>query len=180
MNFQVNKAIQEITSAIHDVQDFPQPGVVFRDITPVLLDSKLFRDTVLIFAERYRDKQLDKIAAVDARGFIFGAALAYELDLGFVLIRKGGKLPRQTFSESYFLEYGSSTLEVHADSFHGGKRTVLIDDILATGGTAAAAASLVKKAGGDLVEIAFLIEIMHLKGREKLGSLPMYSAIKID
>lgn len=180
MKAETEKHIAAIKAKIQDVANFPEAGVVFRDITPVLSDGQLFRDTILLFAERYRDKNIHKIAAVDARGFILGGALAHELGAGFTPIRKKGKLPRETFAESYQLEYGTNTLEIHADSFHEGNRTILFDDVLATGGTAAAAASLVQKAGGELIEISFFIELANLHGRTKLTDFPVYSAIVFD
>lgn len=175
--FQFKSAIERIKANIRDVPDFPKPGILFRDITPILANGQLFRLAVTIFAERYQRKSIDKVVAIDARGFIFGAALAHFLGVGLVLVRKKGKLPSNSYSAEYDLEYGSATVEMHKDAIRPGERVVIIDDLLATGGTATAAVSLVQKCGGEIVEIAFLVELAALKGREKLQSFPIFSAI---
>ena len=169
--------VDRIRLAIRDVPDFPKPGIIFKDITPVLADPKLFRATIDIFVGRHRGKGVGKVAAIDARGFIFGGAVAAQLGAGFVPIRKKGKLPHKTHEASYDLEYGSSTIAVHADAFKKGEKVLLIDDLLATGGTAAAAAQLINSAGGSVVEIDFLIELAFLKGRAKLAGYPVYAAV---
>ena len=169
--------IEHIKSAIRDVPDFPKPGIVFKDITPILSDLNLFRSAVDIFAERHKTSDISKVAAIDARGFIFGCAVAYRLGLGFVPIRKQGKLPYDTHEETYDLEYGSATIAVHVDAFEKGEKVLLVDDLLATGGTASAAVSLIRRAGGDVAEVDFLIELTFLKGRERLGEVPVFSAI---
>ncbi len=158
---------------MRDVPDFPKPGIVFKDITPILLDSQLFRESIDLFLERCRGLDVDKIVGIDARGFLFGAAVAYALGVGFIPIRKKGKLPFKTVGASYALEYGEAEMEIHVDSIAPGERVVLVDDLLATGGTSAAAGALIRKVGGELVEAQFLIELEFLRGREKLGATPI-------
>lgn len=167
-----------LAAAVRDVQDFPKPGILFKDITPILSDGRLFRMAVNCFVEANAGKQIDKVVGIDARGFLFGAAAAYELGIGFVPVRKKGKLPYQTESVSYSLEYGESVVEMHVDAIAPGERVALIDDLLATGGTAAAASCLIAKAGGVLVEAQFLIELEFLAGRQVLKHLPVRSFIK--
>lgn len=157
-----------------DVPDFPVPGVIFKDITPLVQDPTAFRHVIEGIAERYRGR-VDVVAGIESRGFVFGAALAYELGVGHVLIRKEGKLPRQTHSVSYDLEYGSATIEVHQDAFVAGHRVLLIDDVLATGGTAAAAADLVETAGATVAELVFVLELSFLDGRRALGERPTWA-----
>ncbi len=169
--------VEAIKAAIRDIPDFPKPGILFKDITPVLADGALFRAAVDLFVERCRAVGAAKIAGIDARGFIFGAAVADRLGLGFVPIRKAGKLPYRTTEISYELEYGTSTVAVHTDAFQPGERVVLIDDLLATGGTAAAAVQLVRQSGAELVDVQFLIELAFLKGREKLGACSLFAPI---
>lgn len=171
-------SIRKLKAAIRDIPDFPQPGILFKDITPVLNDPKLFRAAVDLFAKRHRDKGIRKIAVIDARGFLFGAALAYKLKAGVVPIRKKGKLPYQTYEESYDLEYGSATLAIHIDAFSPGEPVVLVDDLLATGGTALASAKLIERAGGKVEEIDFLVELGFLNGRAKLGGYNLFAPIK--
>jgi len=170
-------SIEEIKSAIRDVPDFPKPGILFKDITPVLSDPGLFRAAVDIFVERHSGSGIGKVAAIDARGFIFGGAIAQRLDVGFVPIRKQGKLPYKTFEETYDLEYGSATVAIHEDAFADGEPVLLFDDLLATGGTAAASAKLIEQAGGKVIEIAFLVELAFLTGREKLAGYEVFSPI---
>ncbi len=169
--------MEEIKAAIRDVPDFPTPGIVFKDIAPILADPGLFRAVIDHFAERHRDAGIQVVAGVEARGFIFGSALAYALGIGFVPIRKKGKLPWQTVEASYDLEYGSATIEVHADAVSPGARVLLFDDLLATGGTAAAAAGLIREIGGTVVEIDFLIELAFLEGRKRLSDSPVYAPL---
>lgn len=171
-------AIEKLRAAVRDVADFPKPGIVFKDITPILSDGDLFRASIDVFLERCRGKEIDKVVGIDARGFLFGSAVAYELSVGFVPIRKKGKLPFKTESASYSLEYGEAVMEMHVDSIEAGERIVLIDDLLATGGTSAAAAALIAKAGGKLLEAQFLIELDFLKGREKLAPTPVVSFLR--
>ena len=170
-------SIRKLKAAVRDVPDFPKPGIVFKDITPVLNDPKLFRAAIDLFAKRHRDKGIRKIAVIDARGFIFGSALAYKLKAGVVPTRKKGKLPFQTFEESYDLEYGSATLAIHVDAFEPGEPVLLVDDLLATGGTAQASARLIERAGGRVAEIDFLVELAFLKGRQKLTGYEIFAPI---
>lgn len=168
-----------LVAAIRDIPDFPKPGILFKDITPILNDPVLFREAVAIFTARHAKRGVDKVAGIEARGFIFGAALAHALGVGFVPIRKQGKLPFKTYDETYELEYGCATISVHTDAFRPGERVVVMDDLLATGGTADAAARLVARAGGQVAEIDFLIELTFLKGREKLAGHPLFAAIAV-
>lgn len=173
-------AATRIRAAIRDVHDFPKPGIVFKDITPVLADPELFRLAIDYFVEGTRGKQVSKVVGIDARGFLFGAAVAYELGVGFVPIRKKGKLPWQCQSAAYQLEYGEAVAEMHADALKPGERVVLIDDLLATGGTAAAAIKLIENIGATLVEAQFLIELGFLNGRKNLGSAPIRTLLRFD
>ena len=163
--------IDRIKNAIRDVPDFPKPGILFKDISPVLADPKLFHDAVSLFVSRHKANRIDKVAAIDARGFLFGASAAYNLKAGIVPIRKKGKLPYKTFEQSYDLEYGSATLAMHVDAVKPGERVVVLDDLLATGGTAAAACELIRRAGGTIVEVDFLIELTFLNGRAKIAAI---------
>src|SRR5438094_9045004 len=169
---------EKLRAAVRAVHDFPKKGIVFKDITPVLSDSGLFRASIDRVLERCRGKNVDKIVGIDARGFLFGSAVAYELGLGFVPIRKRGKLPYRTDTAKYSLEYGEAEMEMHTDALTVGERVVLVDDLLATGGTSAAAAMLIRKAGADLVEAQFLIELEFLKGRKQLEPTPVISFLK--
>jgi adenine phosphoribosyltransferase len=169
--------MDRLKAHIRDIPDFPKPGIVFKDITPILSDGQLFRLAVTIFAERYQRKSVEKIVAIDARGFIFGGALAHYLGIGLAVVRKKGKLPYESHEAEYELEYGQGILEIHTDAVKPGQRVVIIDDLLATGGTAEAAAKLVQKCGGEIVELAFLVELAALKGREKLAKFPVFCAI---
>lgn len=177
MNLQFKSAMDRLKAEIRDVPDFPKPGIMFRDITPLLGNGQLFRLAINVCAERYQRKHIDKIAAIDARGFLFAGALAHVLGVGLVPIRKKGKLPFKAISASYNLEYGENTLEIHEDAFKPGERIVIFDDVLATGGTAAAAVDLIKKLDGEIFEVAFLLELGALKGRNKLAPHPVFSAI---
>jgi adenine phosphoribosyltransferase len=166
-----------LRASIRDIPDFPKPGILFRDITPVLSDPALFRAAIGVFAEICRDAKAEKIAGIDARGFLFGATVAYELGLGFVPVRKKGKLPFHTITQSYDLEYGSSEVEIHTDAFIKGERIALIDDLLATGGTAGAAIQLIRQSGAEIVTAAFLIELADLNGRRVLGDVPVTAIV---
>ena len=174
----VSDAIDQLRNAVRDVPNFPTHGIVFKDITPILVDAELFNKSIEVFLARCRGKAIDKIVGIDARGFLFGSAVAYALNVGFVPIRKKGKLPFKTESASYSLEYGDAEMEMHVDSINRGERIVLIDDLLATGGTSAAAAALISKVGGELLEAQFLIELEFLHGRQKLDPTPVISFIK--
>lgn len=173
-----NDNIEKLRTALRDVPDFPKPGIIFKDITTILSDGELFTSAINVFLEANAGRKLDKVVGIDARGFIFGAAVAYQLGIGFVPIRKKGKLPYKTESMAYTLEYGEAVIEMHVDGIAKGEKVVLIDDLLATGGTAAAAALLIDKMGGELVEAQFLIELEFLNGREKLKSFPVCSFLK--
>jgi adenine phosphoribosyltransferase len=170
-------SIEKLKAAIRDVPDFPKKGILFKDITPVLADPALFREAVDLFVQRHKGKGIAKVAAIDARGFLFGGAVARELGAGLVPIRKAGKLPYQTFEESYALEYGTATIALHVDAFRKGEKVLLLDDLLATGGTALAAANLIRKAGGAVAEVDFLIELAFLHGRQKLAAYPVFAPI---
>ena len=170
----------KLKSAIRNIPDFPEKGIIFRDITPVLANPQLFKMAVDVLSERHMGKDIKAVAAIDARGFIFGAAVALKLGTGFIPIRKKGKLPFATIDESYDLEYGSATLSVHVDALKRGDSVLIVDDLLATGGTAAASAKLIDRLGGKIVELTFLIELMSLKGCEKLTGYPVFSAIQFD
>ena len=166
-----------IRTAIRDIPDFPKPGILFRDITPVLNDPVIFRAAIADFVQGCREAQAQRIAGIDARGFLFGTTVAHELGLGFVPIRKKGKLPFQTISQTYDLEYGSSEVEVHTDAFQKDERVVLIDDLLATGGTAGAAVKLIELAGARVVLAQFLIELADLSGRAQLPGIAVTSLV---
>jgi adenine phosphoribosyltransferase len=166
-----------LRTRIRDVQDYPQPGIVFKDITPLLADGPAFAAVVAELGSGYED--VDKVAGIEARGFILAAPVAVELRAGFVPVRKHGKLPAQTNAESYSLEYGTATLEVHTDAFAPGDRVLIVDDVLATGGTAAATAKLVRRGGGTVAGVVVLIELGFLAGREKLPELPVRSLLAV-
>jgi len=173
-----NDSIEKLRLAVRDVPDFPKKGILFKDITPILSDGMLFRASIDVFVQQCRSKSIDKIVGIDARGFLFGSAVAYELGIGFVPLRKKGRLPYKTESARYSLEYGEAEMELHIDAIKDGEKIVLIDDLLATGGTSASAATLIKKVGGDLIEAMFLIELEFLNGREKLRPIPVTSFLK--
>ncbi|HLW35989.1 MAG TPA: adenine phosphoribosyltransferase [Chthoniobacterales bacterium] len=170
--------VKKLRDGIRDVPDFPKKGITFKDITPILKDGDLFRASIGLFLEQCRGKQIDKIVGIDARGFLFGSAVAYALGIGFVPLRKKGRLPYKTESAKYSLEYGEAEMELHIDAIVRGEQVVLIDDLLATGGTSASAAALIKKVGGDLVAAIFLIELEFLNGREKLKPTEIISFLK--
>ncbi|MFQ5905983.1 MAG: adenine phosphoribosyltransferase [bacterium] len=167
-----------LKSLIRDVPGFPKKGIVFRDITTLLKEKDAFREIVDCIADQYQDRKVDLVASVDARGFIIGAAVAYRLGAGMVPLRKPGKLPSSTLQCEYELEYGTDRIEIHEDSINKGQRVLVIDDLLATGGTAKATCELVKRLGGELVGAAFLVELTYLKGREKLKDCPVFSLIQ--
>ena len=167
----------DLRSYIRDIPDFPKPGIMFKDITPLLSAPEAFRAAIDQLAEHYGDQRIDTIAAAEARGFIFGAPLALRLNAGFVPIRKPGKLPHATVALEYQLEYGSDRLEVHTDAFAPGHRVLLLDDVLATGGTMRACVELVKGTGAEVVGCAFVLELGFLHGREKLDSADVFSLI---
>jgi adenine phosphoribosyltransferase len=174
---QSRPTVADIERAIRNVPDFPKPGIQFKDITPVLADARLFSGSIDLLTEKFKPGSVDAVVGIDARGFIFAAAAAVKLQAGFVPVRKKGKLPYKTHEQEYALEYGTATVAVHVDALKPGSRVLLIDDLLATGGTAAAAASLVKGLGAQILEISFLIELGFLSGRDKLKGYPVRSLI---
>ena len=169
--------LDELAQAIRTIPDFPQPGIQFKDITPVLADARLFAGCIDQLTAPFQTGEVDAIVGIDARGFIFAAAVALKLGCGFVPVRKKGKLPYQTYEQSYQLEYGSNTIAIHVDAVKPGSRVLLVDDLLATGGTAAAAATLLRKVGAHILEISFFIELSFLHGREKLKGFPVRSLV---
>ncbi len=169
--------LSEIERAIRTIPDFPKPGIQFKDITPVLADARLFSGSIDLLIDGFKPGDVDAVVGIDARGFIFAAAAAVRLHAGFVPVRKKGKLPYQTHEEQYDLEYGTATVAVHVDALKAGSRVLLIDDLLATGGTAAAAAVLVEKLGARILEISFLLELKFLNGRNRLKGYPIRSLI---
>ena len=174
------EACYYIKSKVRSIPDWPIKGVIFRDITTLLLDPPAFKKICTIFYDRYVNAKIDKIVGIDARGFLFGSVLAYKLDIGMIPIRKNGKLPYNTISESYTLEYGEEVIEIHEDAIQKGERVVIIDDLMATGGTISAAANLVEKLGGEIIECSFVLELPDLNGREKLGSRKVFSIVKFE
>ena len=169
--------LEQIRSAIRTIPDFPQPGILFRDITPVLADAELFRQVIDLLAEKTVNFGAEKVVGIDARGFLFGAAVAYKLGVGLVPIRKKGKLPYKTICYSYALEYGKADMEIHVDAVRPGERVVLVDDLLATGGTSAAAINLVQELGAKVEAALFFIELAELEGRKHLGGVPVETLV---
>jgi adenine phosphoribosyltransferase len=176
----MEKELAALREAIRDIPNFPKPGVVFKDITPLLGNGRLFKLTIDLLAERYRSRGVDMVLGIESRGFIIGAALAYRLGAGLCIARKPGKLPYETHSATYELEYGSDSLEVHRDGLPPRAKVLVVDDLIATGGTAAAAAHLVSNIGGEVIECAFLIELSFLKGRDKLKPHRVFSLLQYD
>ena len=171
------KTIENLKDSIRSIPDFPKKGILFRDITTLLKDARKFRDAVEIIAAKYQEKKIDKVVAVEARGFIFGGALAYKLGAGFIPIRKKGKLPAEVHEVTYQLEYGEDTLQVHRDAICPQDKVLIVDDLLATGGTAKATCRLIEESGAEIIGIEFLIELTDLRGREKLKGYPIDSVI---
>jgi adenine phosphoribosyltransferase len=170
----------ELLQKIRSVPDFPKKGIVFRDITTLIRDKNAFQQTVDLLADRYRHAGIDKVVSIEARGFIFGAPLAYVLHTGFVPVRKPGKLPAAGMRQEYSLEYGTDAIEMHTDAIVPGENVLLLDDLLATGGTIRAACDLVQRAGGHIVGLAFLIELSFLHGRDRLKEYDIYSVLEYD
>lgn len=172
------KVAEELKGSIRDIPDFPKKGIIFKDITTLLKDGNKFRKAIDAIAERYKDKKIDKVVSVEARGFIFGSVVAYKLGAGIIPVRKKGKLPHETHRVEYELEYGTDCLEIHKDAISPGDNVLIIDDLLATGGTMKAVCELVEKMGGKVVEVAFLIELTFLKGRDRLKGKEVFSLIE--
>lgn len=168
----------DLKNCIRDIPDFPKEGIIFKDITTLLQDKKALKVAIDALAEKYEGQDIDQVIGVEARGFIFGTALAYKLGTGFVPVRKKGKLPYNTKKVTYDLEYGTDTLEMHEDAVSKGSKVLIVDDLLATGGTVGAVTKLVQDQGADIIGLAFLVELGFLNGREKLGNLPVHSVIK--
>ena len=168
----------DLKKYIKDIPDFPEPGVLFRDVTPLLADKDAYQESIRLLSDFAKEKKVDLVVGPEARGFLFGCPVALTLNCGFVPVRKPGKLPREVVSQSYDLEYGSNEIQMHSDSIQPGQNVLIIDDLLATGGTVDAAVSLIEKMGGNVVGIAFLIELEALKGRELLKDYDVYSVLK--
>lgn len=172
------KLVEELKNSIRDIPDFPKKGIIFKDITTLLKDGKKFRDTIDCIVERYKDKKIDKVVAIEARGFILGSVVAYQLGAGIIPVRKKGKLPYETNSVEYELEYGKDSLEIHKDAIKPNDKVLVVDDLLATGGTMNAVCDLIERSKGEVVEVAFLIELTFLKGRDRLKGRKIFSLIK--
>jgi adenine phosphoribosyltransferase len=170
----------DFSALVRDIPDFPEPGIVFKDITPVLAHADTFRDLVLALAAPSRDLQISKVAGIEARGFTLAAPVAKELGAGFVPLRKPGKLPWNTMSQSYSLEYGSDALEMHTDAFAASDRVLIVDDVIATGGTAAAAVNLIRRSDAEVVGVTVFIELGFLNGRQALDGVPFHALIRYD
>ncbi len=173
-----SKIVEELKNSIRDIPDFPKKGILFKDITTLLKDGGKFQGAIDCLVERYKGKKIDKVVSIEARGFIFGSAMAYKLGAGLVPVRKKGKLPYETNKVDYQLEYGTDSLEIHKDAINPGDKVLLVDDLLATGGTMSAVSGLIEKMGGKIVETAFLIELTFLKGRERLKGRQVFSLIE--
>jgi adenine phosphoribosyltransferase len=171
---------EELRNTIRDIPDFPKPGIIFKDITPVLKSPELFKKVIEAFYERYREKGIAAIVAIEARGFIFGGALANRMGLPLIPVRKKGKLPYETVSATYELEYGTDSVEMHSDALRSGDRVVVLDDLVATGGTAEATARLCEQLGAEVVELAFVIELAFLNPRKKLDRYSVFSMVTFE
>ncbi len=172
--------MSELRNHIRNVQDFPKKGIGFKDITTLLKNGPAFRESIDVIASRFQDEKIDKVVGMESRGFIFGTVLAYNWNVGFVPIRKPGKLPAEKIAEEYELEYGTDSLEVHTDAIAPGERILIVDDLLATGGTALATCNLIKELQGEIVGLAFVIELSFLGGREKLAGHEVFSIVDYD
>ncbi|MEE2635856.1 MAG: adenine phosphoribosyltransferase [Acidobacteriota bacterium] len=172
--------MEHLKTKIRHIPDFPKPGILFYDITTLLRDPAGFTETLDGLTEPFRDQRVDVVVGIESRGFILGAAIADRLRTGFVPVRKPGKLPADTLQQSYQLEYGSDVLEIHTDAIDTGQRVLIVDDLLATGGTARAARDLVQKAGGEVVGLAFLVELVFLNGRDQLGETPLFVGLQYE
>lgn len=170
----------DLKKAIRNVPDWPLKNVIFRDLTTLMQEPLTFKYTCDILYKRYKNISIDKIVGIDARGFVFGAVLAYKLDIGFVPVRKKGKLPFKTIEQSYCLEYGKGTLEIHEDAINKGENVVIVDDLIATGGTIGASVDLVKKLGGNIIECAFVVELIDLNGKDKIKDCKIFSITQFE
>ncbi len=170
----------DLKETIRSLPDWPIKGVIFRDLTTLMQNPDAFRESCDILFERYKDMGIDKIVGIDARGFVFGAVLAYKLGIGFVPVRKKGKLPCKTIQETYSLEYGEDTLEIHEDAIEKGEKVIIVDDLIATGGTIGATVKLVKKLGADIIECAFVVELPELKGRDQIQGCKVFSITEFE
>ena len=172
--------MSDLKSFIRNVPDFPKPGIGFKDITTLLIDGPAFREAVDLLAERFQNQEIKKVVGIESRGFVFGSVIAYKWGVGFVPVRKPGKLPAETISEEYDLEYGTDSLEIHRDAITPGEKVLIVDDLLATGGTAQATVNLINRLGGEIAGIAFLIELSFLNGRQKLNGYDVLSLMEYD
>lgn len=172
--------MSDLKSSIRNVPDFPKPGIGFKDITTLLIDGPAFREAVDLLAERFQNQEIKKVVGIESRGFVFGSVIAYKWGVGFVPVRKPGKLPAETISEEYDLEYGTDSLEIHRDAITPGEKVLIVDDLLATGGTAQATVNLINRLGGEIAGIAFLIELSFLNGRQKLRGYDVLSLMEYD
>ena len=170
--------LDAVRAAIRDVPDFPRPGVIFKDITPVLANPQLFTEVIDALVDRWRGERVQKIIGIESRGFVFAAPLAYALGAGLTIVRKPGKLPWRTIREAYALEYGEAVLELHEDAFHPGERVLVVDDVLATGGTAEAAGRLVGRQGAELLGYSFVVDLSFLGGSARLGGAPVHALLR--
>ena len=170
----------DLKDTIRSIPGWPIEGVIFRDITTLMQDPAAYKEACDIFHDRYKDMAIDKVVGIDARGFVFGAVLAYHLGVGFVPVRKKGKLPYSTISESYTLEYGENVVEIHEDAIAKGEKVVIIDDLIATGGTIEAAVKLVRKLGGNILECGFIVELPELKGRDKIKGENVFAMVEFE
>ncbi len=173
-------SIEKIESVIRDIPDFPKPGIIFKDITPILHSGEIFAEVIDLLCKPYLENRPDYIVAIESRGFIFGSAMAYKLECGIVPVRKKGKLPYKTYEASYDLEYGSATVEIHTDALREEDKVVILDDLLATGGTAGAAVKLIEQLGAEIIGIDFLLELKFLNGRKKLDPYPVNTLIMVN
>ena len=169
--------MKDLAAMVRDVPDFPKPGILFKDITPLLQDAEAFRQAIDRMAEAWAGKKIDVVLGIEARGFLFASALAYKLNAGLVIVRKPGKLPYKTKSVTYALEYGTDSLQIHDDAIRAGQRVLIVDDVLATGGTVKAVTELVRQFNADIAGIAFLSELAFLRGREKLAAFELSTLI---
>ena len=170
----------DLKTSIRSIPDWPIEGVIFRDLTTLMQNPEEYRKACDVFFDRYKDMNIDKVVGIDARGFVFGAVLAYQLNVGFIPVRKKGKLPHNTVSAQYTLEYGKNTVEMHADAIAKGEKVVIIDDLIATGGTIEAAVKLVKQLGGDILECGFIVELPDLKGRDKINDQNIFAICEFE